>query len=285
MKSIARSIDGPTIAAEVRMERQTHKGSFVLVEGANDIKRFQRVIDAQICSFVNCFGKRNVEEAIEILYDDGFSGALGMVDADFDRILGRPVEREGLAVSANHDFDLDVSATTVFERYLEEVADKAKLTKLGGSRKFFDDLLVAIKPLSAMRYANEKHSLSYRLDSLAIEEFFDGQNLDIDQMVETVSWGKFSSSEAKNLLKTYILRYAMSGIDLRQATCGHDFCAALGIALRQVVGDRKQPQTWRSEIEMHFRLAFDMEHFRETPVFGVVSQWEAQNPPHLILRQ
>lgn len=278
-------MDGPTIAAEVRMERQNHKGAFLLVEGSTDIKRFERVVSEAMCSFVNCFGKPNAAEAIELLYDDGFPGALGMIDADFDRVLGRKLDHEGVVVSDTHDFDLDAATTGVFERYLEEVADKAKIARAGGPRKFLVALLTSIKPLSAMRFANEKHQLGYSLQSLRIDEFFDGSAVDVDAMVNVVSWGKFGGAAEKAALKSHIDRYADSNIDLLQATCGHDFCGALGIALRGVAGARKHPQTWQREIEMHFRLAFDLGHFREMAAFGAVSEWEAANEPYRVLRE
>ncbi len=284
MKSIANQIDGPTIAAEVRMERQTHKGAFLLVEGSTDIKRLERVVSEGLCSFVNCFGKRNAKEAIELLYDDGFPGALAAIDADFDRLLSGAIEHEGIVVSASHDFDLDTAVTSVFERYLNEVADSKKVAAVGGPRILFVNILVAIKPLSAMRFANEKHTLGYSLTSLQIDHFFDGVSIDIDAMVDAVSWGRFANASSKRALKAYVTRYSGANLDLQQATCGHDFCAALGIVLRTVAGGRLPPQTWKSEIEMHFRLAFDLGHFRETPAHAAIQSWEADNQPYRILR-
>jgi hypothetical protein len=285
MRSIAKQIDGPTIAAEVRMERQTHKGAFLLVEGATDIKRFERVVSEGPCSFVNCFGKPNAKEAIERLYDDGFPGVLGMIDADFDRLLSREIDHEGIVVSGTHDFDLDAATTSMFERYLNEVADQSKIAAAGGARDLMANLLMAIKPLTAMRFANEKHQLGYSLSKLGIEEFFDGRAVNVDAMVDAVSWGAFSGAAEKAALKAHIAHYAGSNIDLQQATCGHDFCAALGIALRDVAGARRPPQTWQSEVEMHFRLAFDLGHFRETHAYVAVTSWEGENAPYRILRE
>ena len=284
MRSMYRVIDGPSIAAEVRMERQKHKGSFLLVEGATDMKRLERLIDENVCAFVNCFGKDNVLEAIEQIYDDGILGVLGMVDADFDRTLGRLVPHEGVVHSDTHDFDLDTATTTALERYLREVASEAKLVQFGGPRGLLEFLLDAIRPLSAMRFSNEKHQLGYVLKDLKIDEFFNGQRIDIDLMVESVSQGKLGRSENKNVLRNHIDRYASSNLDRLQLSCGHDFCYALGISLRNIAGDRRAPQTWRSEIEMHLRLAMDADHFRETEACSGIGQWEDENAPYRVLR-
>ncbi|MGH6985383.1 MAG: hypothetical protein ACRED9_00900 [Caulobacteraceae bacterium] len=284
MRSISSQMDGPTIVAEVRMQRQTHKGAFLLVEGWTDVKRFERVVD-QTCAFVNCFGKVNVLYAIDSLYDDGFEGALGLVDADFDRLLGTLPVHEGIVVSETHDFDLDTITTTIFERYVSEVADTKKIAALGGARKFLLAILNSIKPLAAMKFTNVKHRLGYSMSDIDLEQFFNGRKIDLTKMIDRCSQGKLSGQVARETLEANIRRYLGSGIDIYQIVSGHDFCAALGIALRNVAGTRKHPQTWRSEIELHIRLAFDFDHFREMQAFPQISKWEAENVPRRIVRQ
>ena len=88
MISIARELDAHDIAQELRQERQVHKGSFLLLEGDRDIKRFTKFVDENACSIQNCFGRENLLGAIEILIDEGFPGVLALADAAFDRIDG-----------------------------------------------------------------------------------------------------------------------------------------------------------------------------------------------------
>src|ERR1700746_552760 len=51
--------------ADIRMQRQYHKGAFLLVEGRSDLKRFSQIVDPTVCLVVASDGKRNVLEAIE----------------------------------------------------------------------------------------------------------------------------------------------------------------------------------------------------------------------------
>lgn len=67
MISIARHMDEYDIAQEIRLERKVHKGSFLLLEGDTDIKRFSRFIDEAKCSIVNCYGRRRAIAATEML--------------------------------------------------------------------------------------------------------------------------------------------------------------------------------------------------------------------------
>ena len=131
MISIARHMDKYDIAQEVRLERKVHKGSFLLLEGDTDIKRFSTFVDDGACSFVNCYGRRKAIGAIELLYDEGFAGAVAVIDADFDRVTGHLLAHEGLVYSASHDLDLDWATPTVVNKYLCEVGDVAKLSQHG----------------------------------------------------------------------------------------------------------------------------------------------------------
>jgi hypothetical protein len=99
MITITRHMDGHDIAPQIRMERQVlKKFPFLLLEGDTDIKRFDRYIDEGACSAVNCYGRNRAIEAIELLYDEGFSGAVAIVDADFDRVTDNLKIHEGIYI-------------------------------------------------------------------------------------------------------------------------------------------------------------------------------------------
>ena len=126
MMSIARYMDEHDIAQEVRLERKVHKGSFLLVEGTTDIKRFGNFIDDDECSLVNCYGRKNAIGAIRFLCEDGFPGALGAVHADFGRVDGSLEHHEGLVYSEAHDFDLDWVHVDAVQRYFKQIAEPEK---------------------------------------------------------------------------------------------------------------------------------------------------------------
>lgn len=275
MRSIAGYIDPPTLAAQIRMERQTHKGSFLLVEGSTDAKRIDKFVDKVRCSMVNCYGKTNVIETIELMQDVGLEDSVGLVDADFDRLRTKVVAVEGVTVSTFHDFDLDNALTGVIDRYLMEVGEEAKLAAKGGPRSCVERLMHSIKPLSILRYANELRRLRYNLKRLNLEDFFDGETLDIDRMIEVVSVGAFGSEENKQVLRRHIDELVALDLDVLQLTNGHDFLAALGIALREHIGSRKVPQSWRSEIEMHLRFGLTLEDFATTSAYTEICDWES----------
>lgn len=285
MRSISGHIDGSSVAAEVRMERQKHKGSFLLLEGSTDARRLIQSVDGTKCSFVICFGKDNVIDATERLYDDGYPGILGMVDADFERIDGSPVPHECIVLSSVHDFDLEVALSDALKRYLDETCDREKLSRCGGHAKVPAMLMEAIKPLSVLRFANEREQLRYDLEKINHEEFFDGTVVNIAKMVDEVSRGRFGSAAAKADLIARVNKYMGRTFDFHQLTSGHDFCAALGLALRDRLGGRRPAQTWRREVELHLRLAFSLADMSGTPTYAEIRRWESDNPGYDILRK
>lgn len=286
MRSISVYIDPATIFAQIRMERQIHRGGFLLVEGSTDAKRIDKFIDKIGCSVVNCYGKPNVLDAIEMMQDVGLEDCLGLVDSDFDRInrmRGNPVDQDGVITSEFHDLDMDNAFTDVIDRYLMEVAEQSKLEANGGIRLCIDQILMAIKPLSILRYANELRSLRYNLQRIDLDGFFDGETVNVDGMIDAVSTGSFSSSTHRATLRTHIDELMSLDFDLMQLTNGHDFLAALGIALRECIGRRKVPQTWRSEVEMHLRFGLSRDDFSSTHAYREIKAWEASSG-HSILR-
>lgn len=277
MKSMSKYLRPTDFAAQLRMERQHHKGAFILLEGAHDIKRFRKFFDQQVSSIVNCYGKENVVGTIDLEQNSGHSDVIGFADVDFDRVLNMHADNEDIIYSFCHDFDMDVCHSDAVCRYLDEMGDGNKIGALGGHRPCVDNLLTALKPLSALRFANAKHNLNYSLKDLRHDEFFDGSSIDVEAMIDHVSDGKFNTQVYKDALAQHINHYRAADFDLRQFTNGHDFFAALGIALRDKLGSRNVPQTWRSEVEKHLRLTFDLEDFRQTGCLPQIHEWQTRS--------
>ncbi|MBB1092415.1 DUF4435 domain-containing protein [Rhodopseudomonas palustris] len=282
MISIARELDGFDIAQEIRQERQIHKGSFLLLEGDGDIKRFGKFVDEDHCSIQNCFGRKNLLQAIDLLYEEGFPGVLGLADADFDRLNSCVAVHEGVIYSEGHDFDLDVARSDVLRRYLLEVADQERCDAAGGIDGICNDLLERCKPLSVLRYVNHTQSLGYRLSQVRHREFIKDGVVDLDELITNVSSGKLAKNAPT--LRSLVDSHVRMQYDLYQLTNGHDFLAFLGVDLQGRLGDRKPPQAWGSEVEIHFRLAFSEGDFVKRPLFRAVLAWEQDNPPYQILK-
>src|SRR5882724_13409015 len=103
-----------------------------------------------------CYGRKNAVEAIKLLYEDGFAGVLGIVDADFGRVDDSLEQHEGLLYSEAHDFDLDWARPKVVERYFAQVADPEKRKPHGSANDLIDKILEGLKPVSVARFLNHR---------------------------------------------------------------------------------------------------------------------------------
>jgi hypothetical protein len=284
MISIAAEMDEFDIVQEIRFERQVHRGSFLLLEGPEDLKRFIRFTDENLCSTVNCFGRSNLIGAIKLLYEDAFAGALGLADADFDRLTGSFENHEGVIYSDSHDFDMDWACEQTLHRYLEEVGDPDKCTAAGKAPGIAAMIFAAVKPLSVLRYVNHHQQLRYKLNNVRHDDIVNDGLVDIDLLIDHVSKGAFSDAEKKDKIKQLVKGHLGSQQNLWQLTNGHDFLALLGIALRSKLGKRLPPQTWQSEIQIHFRLAHSESEFAQSGTFKAIVDWQNENKPYIILK-
>lgn len=284
MISIAKELDAHDIAQEIRQERQVHKGSFLLLAGEGDIKRFAKFVDEDACSIQNCFGRDNLLGAIDILVHEGFPGILGLADAEFDRIEGSLPQSDAVLFSEGHDFDLDLIGTDVLRRYLAEVGHAHRCKDHGGHEGVRAWILKSCKPLSVLRYIESVRDLGYGLDNIDCRVICIDGCVDVNLLVGQVSLDA-SSARSQLDLKQDLLSNVKQNFDLTQLTCGHDFIDLLGLALQDRLGDRGPEQTRVPEVKIHLRLTFSEEDFVRTSLFFAIRNWEGENVPYLILRK
>lgn len=283
MISITRTLDEYDIAQEIRLSRQVHKGTFLLLEGQTDVDRFVEYIDEIECSFVNCYGRHNATRATKILSEEGFPGIVAIVDADFDRVLGRLEEHENIIYSENHDLDMDWLKTNAFGRYLRQAGDQDKIDAIGSVDGVFQRIIDSLCGLSSLRLINVKRSIRFKLQNLKLENFYAPFQINTRLLAEDVFFGRDASDARIGELARLINKHAADDFDPLQMTNGHDFCSALGLCLRDAIGSRRVAQTWGSEVEMHLRLALNDNDFRATSVFRDILRWERENVPYIIL--
>lgn len=284
MRSIGRYLDEFDIAQEVRMERRTHKGSFLLLEGVTDIKRFSSFTDNSACSSVNSYGRNNAVGALKILHKEGFGGVLAIVDADFDKLLSALPSHDAIIYSETHDLDLDWALPTVVHKYLNEVGDPAKCGSFGSAESIISAIIEGLRPVSIARLLNRKGIIKYKLRDVNFTRCFDGMNVEVSAFVDEVCRMRGLEANENTQIREAINNAMTTEIhDPFQLTNGHDFNCALGVALRNELGSRREVHTWGSEIEAGLRLVYSKEEFRVSRIFLDIKSWEGMNSPYRIL--
>jgi hypothetical protein len=283
MMSITSEMDAYDIAQEIRLERQVHKGAFLLLEGITDIKRFSIFMSERTCSIVNCYGRENLTGAFDILDDEGFLGIVGLADADFDRVLTCLKTIDGLIYSTSHDFDLDWLDEEILVRYLLEVGSREKLSGHGGASNVLQKLLENLKRVSLAKFINAFKSYDIKFSEIDLQSHCSGFSVNFQSYLADVFQRNPHKAHLQNEVLAAIEMNVSKALNLRQLTNGHDVHCLLGVCLRGELGERKVPQTWGREIESHVRLSFDIRCFSRSEVFRALRKWESDHAPYSVL--
>lgn len=281
-------IDGHYVAAQIRLVRQIHKGSILILEGETDAKALEQFVDSAACDIEIAFGKDNALQALDLLEDEAFAGVVAVVDADFDRLTGITYRVENLCVTDHHDLDLTIFASLALDRYVAQHADKDRF-----KAEFQSDISLVRKkiidaclPLACLRLTSERRSLRLYFKEMKLDQYVERSSLklDCDKLISDIL-SRSSTNCTEAHLRDYMESECACAHDAYQLVQGHDAAGMLGIALRQLLATRRDVHTWASEIEAGLRLAFDWEAAAGTKVYGCLRAWEKNNAPFRIFRQ
>ena len=281
------SLTGWDIAGYVRFQRQTHKGTILLVEGERDARVFDRLLDQRYVITEVSFGKDNALEALDLLEDEAYEGVVALVDADFDRLEEVKFDLENLIVTDDHDLDVTIIRTRALDLYLEEFADKGKLqafrsTLMGG---LLSVLLKSCITLAYCRWASKKFGLMIDFKRLDFSRFIDQRRLECDEAA-LLSY-LISRSPAAMCTEQELRQRVLalrSGDHSEFDLCnGHDASNVVGIALQDVIGSYRPIQVTGRIVESSLRLAFDIVAFEQTSLYEKFRHWQTANTPYRLL--
>src|ERR1700760_2591755 len=91
--SITNELDGATVAGEIAaLQAADAKKAILVVEGADDERFFNSVVNAERCSIVISAGWENAVNGLMIIREDGRRGVLVVIDLDYRSALGTEVD-------------------------------------------------------------------------------------------------------------------------------------------------------------------------------------------------
>lgn len=281
MTSISELMDADDIVAEMRMERQSFKGSFMLVEGPTDVRRFEKFIDTECCSFVNCWGKQKLLGAVERLNKGGWQDFIALADADFDRARSTLKLHDNLVYSDGHDFEIDTIQTEVLKRYIKEVADDTLLVEHCTVGDLALRIASGLIPISGAKAANADGDINYPLSEINWLQCFDGFEMNREKLAYVIL-KKDNPTRDRIASLLEIIEQAGSKYDLWQITNGHDFFAALGACLQSKIATRSRHQASACEIETHIRLALSDTDLKAMSLYLELTAWQTARSRRLL---
>ena len=264
-----------SIAAEIKMMRMVHDGAFLVVEGVSDV-RFWSTRRHDNCELVNGEGKENVVGAIGRLDAEDIPGVLGIVDDDYNSLMGIIRTSGNLVATDAHDLECLLCRSPALESVLVEfgIASKIQAFEEAARVDVRSGLLERAMVFGRLRWAVARYNLDIDLGTLRVPRFIDTDTwaVDGDGLLRAVL--RNGSSHDCDALERRIAELPLS--DPWRVAHGHDMIEILRLGLRRVLGKlpvRQGPE----DIARVLRAAVSMEELQRTTLYMDMRTWESAN--------
>ena len=278
--TIQEAISGSILANEVRLGRAVHCGSFFLVEGAEDSKLFSKFIELNSCSIIICHGKDNLLEALNILEEDSFSGALGFADKDFSDYIGFSKCGENIVYTDDTCVEVMILMSDALVNTVRELGDvnKVKLEEQTSGQKLHDILFDEAAILGALRILSLQRDWNFKFKDMKYK-FVDKRDWKID-LPRMIAYLLSRSSGVKLPPQAEIEELAQSLKDdnspAKKICQGHDCVRLLGRAIRKRLGSDGKFDSPEGSVQLGriLRLSYEYAFFQSTDAYRKIRDWE-----------
>ena len=268
------------VVAEITMRRMSHTGSFLLLEGKDDVK-FWSGHSHQTCRLVDGGGKPNVISAMNHLDTSLFNGVLAVIDSNYDHLAGVRHTTRNIVCTDAHDLECLLCRSTALDAVLREYGNRDKIERFEGEHT---SVRTALRDRAAafgrLRWAGRKFKLD--LSGVKPPAFIDQETWQLSEkrMVERATALNPHVEEAA--LSEAIS--ALPVVDPWYVARGHDVLEILRIGLCDVLGEIRGNVRER-QIASVLRQGMSASELQSTQVWRDIREWEASNSPFLVLRK
>ena len=269
-----------TLVAEIKMDRMSHDGAFLIVEGKDDIRFWtqRRHVD---CELVDGEGKQNVIGGVQRLDATSFAGVLGIVDSDYDTLNGISIESENLLLTDAHDLECLLCRSSALDKVLAEYGSRPKIERFENEAgaDVRTGLLERALIFGRLRWAAVRCDPVIGLKKFRVPQF-------VDENTWTVNYEKLlraalpDSPDDALAMKRRIDE--LPEADPWYVARGHDMVAILRIGLRRTLGEIR-PNVGVKEIGKALRLAMTPGDLQATKLWADMRTWETANHPYMVL--
>lgn len=283
---------GHRLANKIRMLHSQQTGACLIVEGTTDKKFYQNyVVDCQNCHIEIGGNKENAVQAIAILdKDNNFTGALAIVDADFDRLEGKLPTSQNILLTDNHDLETMLLQSPALDKLLTEYGSEEKLQDLKESGKDVREILIqAAVAIGYLRWVSLQQNLALKFEGLSFSKFVDKYTLAISasQLIKTVKARSTENRSEKPLPNQSEIENLLDSLKSNDhnpwdVCCGHDLIEILSLGLRKLFGSCQSKDVESDVLEKNLRLAYERSHFGQTQLYTAIQEWEKANQLQII---
>ncbi len=264
----------------------------ILVESHKDEVIFRKFFDTQKCRFYPQGGKYKLLSVLEMLNQSIKRNVIGIIDADFRRILGTITEFENLFLTDKHDVELMMMFSEAWQNMVNQYVNLEKLADFEQEKKdtLLNILLDIAFPLSCLRWLREDKKLDniqFRRSSdkeikyLKYQDFLAEKTLIINEQA-LVRAVENMSNQAHFFTKNpqYISdwkQYQTETWDLGEFSNGHDILHILSIALQKVISNRANTGKIEADtLAQILSVSYRFSDFQQTQLYKSLLFWQNQ---------
>ena len=219
-------------------------------------------------------GKENVCRVITILDEDNFDGALGIVDADFDRIEGSLDRGPNLVMPECHDLIAMLVCSPALDRTLVEFGSRPKLESFG------ENVLQALIDRAPATWISASVFPEGRIDTtfrgLDYSAWIDRPSFiaNTHKLIEEVKNISQRHDLSSSVLAAGVEDLHSSKYDPREMCSGTDLIEILSIGLRGALGNNNAGQVNLERLKSSLRLAYSEQHFWMSSLCKNIKNWQ-----------
>ena len=264
--------DPDSVAAEIKMSRLAHDGAFLVVEGIDDI-RFWQTRRHSDCRLVDGECKNNVLKGIGRLSPTESQGVLGVVDDDYDSLLGVRRCLEHIVVTDAHDLECLLCRSQALDKVLAEFGSPKKIQEFEGKAGIGvrAGLLERAQIFGRVRWAAALYGLDIEHQAISVPRFVDPKTWEVNSGALIRAVVKDGSPEDESVLTKRVEELPTA--DGWRVARGKDMLELLRIGLMRVLGNIKS-SVGTKQIAQLLRVAMSSEDLHGTALWADIRAWE-----------
>lgn len=309
MADLRAETDEHYLAGELKMWHdgpQRGSSTAVVVEGRSDELLFRNKLLANSCVFFVGNGWSWVEHIVQFATKHAIPGVIGIVDADFRRVTGKPASSPNLFLTDGHDAEMMILRSPVWDSLLNEFAEvstprdgtKSRLQQFEDQKgkTALDALLDTAWFMACLRFLNHKHNLGliFRKGSgrdaryIDYHPFVNERTLEVNReklLTEVENFSQKQNFFSRNPSHRRELDDLWTETQNPWEWCnGHDVLHIFSLALEQALANRRSSnKVSPNELERSLRIGYRKEDFQKTILYQMLQEWERNNVPYRLV--
>ncbi|MCY4002058.1 MAG: DUF4435 domain-containing protein [Bacteroidetes bacterium] len=256
----------------------------MIVEGNDDYLFFKDFVNNEHCKINIAFGKGHVIEAIKVLDTEFFSGALGVVDADLDHILGYLASSGNIVVTDTVDMEALLIRSPALDRVLLEYGSEDKIREFGNDVRHV--LVDAATWIGCMRLYSRNQNLDLDFKRIKYSKFIDPKvlSIKISKFIQQVLNHSQRNDLNVDSIVEELIAIRQSCVNHWHLCYGKDMIEILSLGLKSTLGTKRAQDVRPEMIKKYLRMSFHQNDFHRSTLSDDIKKWESLNPDYQVLK-